>query len=216
MKKTSEQEGENPSAVHAYGTPHGIPRMVYPGEVFEIPDDPVPHLNKKGEPIATVMGPKHPVTGERKFLTELENRERLIAGNGIQSQYGFYESAPLRRGMESITLPANQREAFVEKQLAAFRKYKHFNPVCMEIVPNDTPTDAEDDAARKGWVLDAPVVKEEVLDISALTVEEAKEVLARPMAVETLEYMKTQEQGDKKRSMILNLLDVAIKNANKQ
>lgn len=217
MKKTSELEGENPSAVHAYGAGNELPRMVYPGEVYAIPDDAVPHLDKDGKKIESVSVLINRDTGERAMLTEYENRQRLIKNRGLHAQFSFLTPAPVKRGAEPKVLKQEDKLKYEKAMIDGFLKHKHFNPVCMEIVSNDTPLDNDDDPASKGWDIPQTQSKSEPsIDISKMSDTAVVELIKKTTDSSTLEYYKTQEEGGMKRGTVLRTIELQIKNANGQ
>lgn len=200
----------NVSSFNAHGTKDGVPRMVYPGQILELPDDPVSHLNKKSERIAVIQAGKDLQTGATIFMTDKENRERLWKGRGFHTQHGFFDYSPTAEGMEPRPVPPHEREAFEERQRDAYYRYKHFNPAVMEFIDQNTviPNDETD----KGWPTQEEPKDEEIFDVSKMSADDVKELL-KTCDVKVMEELEGQEKTGKKRPAILTALQVAIKNA---
>lgn len=131
--KVRYKHGEVPgdaSSYNAIGTTNGYPRLVYGGDEHDIPDD----LLDDKEPFMMYRFPdKH-----EEQVTEKKHRELLWKYGGFRGPR-FNDAAPASRASGSlISLPRQMNQAelveFLEKQRRATLTYRHFNPMCMELI----------------------------------------------------------------------------------
>jgi len=118
-----------------YNIPGGFPGPKYPGYEEEIPatllDDKYKTINYKNP------------DGTRELITEKEYRLRLHKYGGFTSHVSWHDPAPPQNPRNAnetnIVVPPRrltdeEREQFMLKQEIGLRYFKHFNPICMEIV----------------------------------------------------------------------------------
>jgi hypothetical protein len=143
------KQGEVPgdaSAFNAYGVDNGFPRVVYPGTEEDIPDE----LLDDKEDYKMYRYPNK----TEKMLTEKQYRAEQHKYGGYDRNPHYAEPAPLASRNKSILLPPRamtppEHMEFLKKQRDALLKYRHFNPVCMELI-SDEPgraTTKEDEKA---------------------------------------------------------------------
>ena len=194
-------QGEAPSGFYttAMGGQDG---MVFAGTVFTIPSDPVEHEDSEGRRISTIAR-----KADGSAMTDRERREYLIANRAIFNQVGFYPGK----------MNQKQKAEYENKQAEGYRKYKHFSPVWMEIVPEETPL-TNDESSDKGWgqveESDKSIPEPEAVpDLQSMTDKKACKVVDKISNGEVLEKMKEQEMKGLKRENVLAYIDSAIKNA---
>ena len=133
------KQGEIPgdaSAFNSYGAADpNFPRLVYPGQELDIPDD---LLDDKED----FKMYRYPDKSE-KMLTEKQYRAELHKFGGYDKNPHYAEPAPMHSTNKSIILPPRQMDPkqhveFLAKQRMALLKYRHFNPVCMELISEIT------------------------------------------------------------------------------
>ena len=197
----------DPSAFNAIGAANGFPRLVYGGDEHDIPDE---ELDDK-EPFINYRFPDK----SEKMITEKEHRAMLYKYGGFRGPL-FNDPAPASKANGSIiSLPREMTHKetveFLEKQRLATLKYKHFNPMCMEII-SEIPGEKE----KKQ---DAPAGKdkEKIQDITKMKPKDAIEYLKTIKDESTLnDMMILLDKSEQPHPAVISQVEMMLRNFRKQ
>jgi len=194
------------AAFTAQGAANGFPRSVFGGDEADIPAD---ELDDK-QPFKLY---KHK-GGKEEMVTEKQHRALLYEHGGFQGPR-FNDAAPEAKGKGSFILPPRKmnHEEFVEflsKQKAATLKYRHFNPMCMELIseldgaPAKTTEKERTQEGTKGHDFLKMKPKEAIEHIKTITDE-----------AELTALMVQEDKSDNPRPAVISVLDARLKSVRK-
>lgn len=192
----------DPAAFNNYNSVGGFPKLKYPGDEEEIPatelDDTEPFLMYT-----------HP-NKNKEQVTEKQYRQLMFKYGGYDKNSHYHEAAPPARPKNvSMILPPRKMDqaefaAFLAKQQAATLKYKHFNPISMELISEmDEKVDEKNVKNNKK--------DSKTPDISKMKVKEAVDYIKDIQDENVLASLSVEEDRNQQRPAIIHELEQQMK-----